>query len=75
MAGGHSGVPGAVAARRVAVDHKHACALAPVLHQAMVALTVQGLDRSLRNATLLHVLQVTDIASGWHPCLSNSLFL
>ena len=41
MVGGLHGKPGAVVAKRVAVDHRHACALVPVLCQVMVGLTAK----------------------------------
>ena len=51
MEGGLSGEPGVFAVRRAAVDHKHACALVPVLHLLVVGLNAQEIVLSPNHAT------------------------
>ena len=58
MARGPSGETGAVVANRVAVDHKHACAVVPIPREAMAALSAKDLVPSLGRVIVLPVLQV-----------------
>lgn len=44
MAAGQTGKPGAAVPRRVAVEHKRACVLAPILLRPLVVLIVKEID-------------------------------
>ena len=61
MADGLHGEPGAAAARRVAMEHKHARALVQVLRQAMAVLSVKVLVPSLSHVIATHALQVKEM--------------
>lgn len=55
MEGGLSGEPGVVVVRRAAVDHKHACAPAPILLLLVVVRIVKGIVPSPNPVTRMDV--------------------
>ena len=52
---GQPGEPGAAVLKPVVVEHKHACALAPVLLRETVVLIVKEVARNLSLVIAIHV--------------------
>ena len=69
---GHSGEAGAAAPSHVALDGKHACALAVILLHLGVAQIVKESARNLAHATLTIVLVGKQLQSQQNKALTSS---